>query len=121
MRIDKFLWCVRLCKSRSMATDACDRGQVQLNGHAAKPSREVKVGDAFSVRVPPIQRTYRVIHLPTSRVGAKLVNGFMEETTTHNDLEKLDTARKVRAAHRDPGSGRPTKRDRRDMDRFVRE
>lgn len=118
MRLDKFLWCVRLFKTRSLATEALRREQVMLNGRVVKPSAEVKVGDAFALRVPPIWREWEIIALPTSRTGAKLVPGLVTERTAFDDLEKLELARLVRARHRPPGSGRPTKRDRRDLERF---
>lgn len=118
MRLDKFLWCVRLFKTRSLATEALRREQVMLNGRMVKPSAEVKVGDAFALRVPPIWREWEIISLPTSRTGAKLVPGLVTERTAFDDLEKLELARLVRAGHRSPGSGRPTKRDRRELERF---
>ena len=118
MRLDKFIWCVRLCKTRSLAAEECKRGQVQLNGHEAKSSAVVKVGDVVSVRQPPIWRVFEVKEIPPSRVGAKLVPDLIEDKTPLEELEKQDLARKVRVASRDPGAGRPTKRERRDMERF---
>jgi ribosome-associated heat shock protein Hsp15 len=118
MRLDKFLWCVRLFKTRSLATDAMKRDQVMLNGRVVKPAAEVKVGDVFALRTPPIWRSWEVLEVPASRVGAKLVPGLMAERTAFTDLEKLETARLARAMDRPPGEGRPTKRDRRDMERF---
>lgn len=119
MRIDKFLWCVRLSPTRSAATEQCRRGHVELNGLVVKPAHEVVVGDEFAVRRPPIWRRYVIIGIPASRVGARLVGASIEERTPFEDLEKAEIARKVRAEQRDPGSGRPTKRERRDMDRFT--
>jgi ribosome-associated heat shock protein Hsp15 len=118
MRIDKFLWCVRLFKTRSLATDALRREQVQLNGRMVKASAEVKVGDVFALREPPVWRSWEILALPASRVGAKLVPGLIAERTSFADLEKLEIARMAKAQHREAGAGRPTKRDRRDMDRF---
>jgi ribosome-associated heat shock protein Hsp15 len=118
MRIDKFLWCVRLHKSRSLATEACQKGRVKLNDREVKPAAEVKVGERIAVRQPPIWRVFRVKALPTSRVGAKLVPDLLEEVTPWEELERLELARKVQADGRRPGEGRPTKRDRRDMERF---
>lgn len=118
MRIDKFLWCVRLFKTRSLATDALRREQVQLNGRVVKASAEVKVGDVFALREPPVWRSWEILALPASRVGAKLVPGLIAERTSFADLEKLEIARLAKAHDRDPGAGRPTKRDRRDMERF---
>ena len=119
MRIDKFLWCVRLFKTRSLATDAIKREQVMLEGRTMKPSVEVKPGDVFSLREPPIWRSWTIMAIPSTRVGAKLVPGLISECTTFADLERLEIARMARAQHRPVGEGRPTKRDRRDMDRFF--
>jgi ribosome-associated heat shock protein Hsp15 len=119
MRLDKFLWCVRLFKTRSLATDAMRREQVMLNGRVVKPSAEVKVGDTFAIRTPPVWRSWEIISMPASRVGAKLVPVLIAERTSFEDLEKLELARLAQAQHRPAGEGRPTKRDRRDMDRFT--
>ncbi len=118
MRIDKFLWCVRLCKTRSLAAEECKRSHVQLNGREAKASAEVKENDVVSVRQAPIWRVFHVKAIPPSRVGAKLVPELITDKTPWEDLEKQELARKVSAASRDPGAGRPTKRDRRDMENF---
>jgi ribosome-associated heat shock protein Hsp15 len=118
MRLDKFLWCVRLFKTRSLATDAMRRDQVKLNGREVKPSAEVKPGDTFALRTPPVWRSWQVLAIPTSRVGAKLVPDLMKEVTSFEDLEKLEIVRLAKAQDREPGAGRPTKRDRRDMDRL---
>ena len=119
MRIDKFLWCIRLFKTRSLATDAVKREQVKLGDRIVKASAEVKPGEVFAVRDPPIWRSWVITAIPASRVGAKLVPGLIEERTSFEDLQKLELTRLVKAEHRDPGEGRPTKRDRRDMDRFT--
>jgi len=118
MRIDKFLWCVRLCKSRSIATDECANGRVRIGDREVKASAEVKEGDVIAIRQAPIWRSFEVLSIPPSRVGAKLVSGLIADRTSWQDLETQELARKVRAESRDPGEGRPTKRDRRDMDRF---
>lgn len=120
MRLDKFLWCVRLCKTRSMAVDECKHGHVKLNDREAKASAEVKEGDRIAVRQAPIWRLFEVVQIPVSRVGAKLVCELIKDVTPWEDLEKQELARKVRAASRDPGAGRPTKHDRRAMERFNR-
>lgn len=121
MRIDKFLWCVRLFKTRSLATQALRSEQVKLNERVVKASTEVKVGEVFALREPPVWRSWEIVALPASRVGAKLVPGLIAERTSFEDLEKLELARLVKAQHREVGTGRPTKRDRRDMDRFQGE
>ena len=119
MRIDKFLWCARLSRTRSIATDECKRERVRLNDRVVKASYDVKTGDVISVRQPPIWRVFAVKAIPASRVGAKLVPDLLEDRTPFDDLLKQELARKVRAEQRDPGEGRPTKRDRRDMERFT--
>lgn len=121
MRIDKFLWCVRLCKSRNIAADECGNGRVRIGEREVKASAEVKVGEIIAVRQPPIWRRFEVLAVPSSRVSAKLVAGLIADRTPWEDLEKQELARKVRAESRDPGAGRPTKRDRRDIDRFNSE
>lgn len=121
MRLDKFLWCVRLAKTRSLAAELCTRGQVRLDEREIKPSAVVKPGQVIAVRVPPIWRNYEVLGLPASRLGAKLVPLHLAERTPWEELERLEIARKVRAADRPAGSGRPTKRERRDIDRFTGE
>ncbi len=121
MRIDKFLWCVRLCKSRSIATEECTNSRVRIGGREVKASVDVKVGDLIAIRQPPIWRSFEVLAITASRVGAKLVPGLIADRTAWEDLEKQELARKVRAENRDPGEGRPTKRDRRDIDRFTTE
>lgn len=121
MRLDKFLWCVRLFKTRSLASDAMRREQVMLNERVVKPSAEIKLGDTFALRTPPVWRSWEVVAIPNSRIGPKLVPGLITERTSFEDLDKLELARLAQALHRPAGEGRPTKRDRRDMDRFQRE
>ena len=121
MRIDKFLFCVRLFKTRSQAAEACGRGRILVNGVAVKPAREVKEGDEVSVKANPVFRSYRILALLKSRVGAAKVPLYITETTSQDDLLKLklmsDMAR-VSFGVRDRGAGRPTKKDRREIDRF---
>lgn len=119
MRIDKFLWCVRLFKTRSLATEAVRRELVRMNDRSVKASAEVQVGDRIYLREPPVWRSWTITAIPTSRVAAKLVADLMTERTSFADLEKLEMARSARAQQRHAGEGRPTKRDRRDMDRFT--
>ncbi len=121
MRIDKFLWCVRLFKTRSLATDAVRREQVCLGDRIVKASAEVKCGDVIALREPPIWRSWEIRGIPASRVGAKLVPDLLVERTSFADLDKLEMARMAKAMHRAPGEGRPTKRDRRDMERSLGE
>ena len=119
MRIDKFLWCVRLFKTRSLATEAVNSERIRLSEEIVKASKEVKKGDEISVKTPPIWRTYKVLEFPKSRVGAKLVEEYIAETTSEFDLEELEKVRLVQRQNREAGLyGRPTKRNRRDLDKF---
>ena len=93
MRIDKFLWCIRLFKTRSLATEAIKREQVRIGDRPVKASAEIKVGDLIALREPPIWRSWEVLAIPPSRVGAKLVPELIAERTSFEDLEKLELAR----------------------------
>ena len=121
MRIDKFLWCTRFFKTRSLATDAVKREQVRINGRTVKAAAEVKPGDVIALREPPVWRSWEVVAIPASRVGGRLVPELIAERTSFDDLEKLELSRLARSQQRHPGEGRPTKRDRRDLDRFARD
>ncbi len=121
MRLDKFLWCVRVFKTRSLATDAIKREQVKVNDRIVKASAEVKLGNTIALREPPIWRSWEVLAIPSSRVAAKLVPGLIAERTAFDDLDKLEIARLAKVHYRDPGEGRPTKRDRRDLEKFQGE
>ena len=118
MRIDKFMWCVRKYKTRSKATEGCNKGHIKLNDSDVKPSSTVKVGDTVSYRVPPIWKQCEVLDLPKSRVGAKLVEDLIKDTTTWQELEKLHLTLWAQKQERPRGAGRPTKRERRDIDRL---
>lgn len=119
MRMDKFIWCVRLAKTRTVATDLCNRSHVLVNNEDQKPSKSVSVGDIIAIRMAPIWRTYEVLDIPKSRIGAKLVADFIAERTSDEDLEQLELMRKTNQQNRLLGSiGRPTKKDRRTLDQF---
>jgi ribosome-associated heat shock protein Hsp15 len=118
-RIDKWLWAVRIFKTRSLATDACRSGSVAVNGRSAKPSREVLGGETVGVRQGLIQRTLRVLAVPAARVGAKRVAAYCEDQTPPAEFEKARTQRVQQFLARARGSGRPTKRDRRLIDRLL--
>ena len=118
-RIDKWLWAVRLYKTRSMATDACKKGQITMNGATMKPSKTIKEGDVVSVRKPPITYTFRVIKAIENRVGAKLVPEMLENVTSKEQYELLEMNRISGFVDRARGTGRPTKKDRRSLDEFV--
>lgn len=119
MRIDKYLWTVRLFKTRSIASDACKSGKVLINETTLKPSREVKPGVEFQIKKPPVTYTYRIIGFPKSRVGAKLVPDYLENITPQEELNKLEHMKIGVQSVREKGSGRPTKKDRRTIDGFF--
>ncbi len=115
-RIDKYLWSIRVFKTRSDATDACKGGKVRLNGNDVKPSRTIKPGDIITVRKGAILYSYRVIAAIEKRVGARLVPEYAENITPQEELDKLRHPVETFFLKRDPGSGRPTKKDRRQME-----
>lgn len=119
-RLDKWLWAVRVFKTRSLATDACRAGSVEVNAHPAKPAREVRPGEQVIVRQGLVTRTLRVVAMPVSRVGAKLVPEYCTDLTPPEEFEKARTQPVQQLLAREKGSGRPTKRDRRLLDRIFR-
>jgi ribosome-associated heat shock protein Hsp15 len=119
-RIDKFLWAVRVFKTRSMATEACKKGRIIIDGIQVKPSRVVKVDDVILIRKPPVVFTYRVINLTDNRVSAQRVPGFVTDITSAEEISKLKVCDTVFYA-REKGSGRPTKKERRTLDRVLDE
>lgn len=119
VRVDKWLWAVRLYKTRSIATEECKKGKIMINGMPLKPSREIKIGDKIQVKNPPIIRTYEVLGLAEKRMGAKLVDGFVKDITTPEELEILEVQKHMGWFNRDKGTGRPTKKDRRELDDFF--
>ena len=119
VRVDKYLWAMRIYKTRSIATDACKCGRVKMNGVEVKPSRMFHVGDVFTVRKGPITYTYRILQLWGNRLGAKLVPEYLQDITPTEQLELLELARYAAQSGRDRGTGRPTKKDRRDIEQFF--
>ena len=115
-RIDKYLWAIRVFKTRSDATDACKGGKVRINGADIKPSKNVRAGDVISVRKGAVTYTYRVIAVIDKRQGAKLVPQYAENITPEEELAKLKAPVETFFLNRDRGSGRPTKKERRQMD-----
>jgi len=115
-RIDKVLWALRVYKTRTEATDACKGGKVKIDGTNVKPSRLVKPGDTVSVHKGIIQYSYKLIQIPSHRLGAKLVPEFAENLTPEEELAKLRAPVETFFLRRDRGSGRPTKKDRREME-----
>jgi len=118
VRIDKFLWAVRLFKTRSVAAEACKKSKVLIRNQAVKSSRIVKVNDEIDIRIPPITRKYKVLALAEKRMGAKLTPGFIKDITTPDQLEMLELSKLAGNGKRDRGLGRPTKRDRRDLEKL---
>lgn len=119
MRIDKYLWCLRYYKTRSIATNACKKGSIKVNGMAVKPSREVYPGDTIGVRKDQINYTLEVMNLPESRLGAKLVDMYRKDTTPKEAFANTELLKYAKAHYRKKGVGRPTKKDRRDIDDFT--
>lgn len=116
MRVDKFLWCVRYFKTRSIATAACKQGKVRVNDLVVKPSREVYPTDKVSVRKNQIKYAINVLDLPPSRVGAKLVNLYITDITPKEEFDKKELLKYSQDYYRKKGTGRPTKKDRRELD-----
>ena len=116
VRIDKYLWAIRVYKTRTDATDACKGGKVRLNGYDVKPSKEVRTGDVIVVRKGAVTYTYKVLDIVDRRVGAKLVPDYAENQTPQEELDKLRVPVETFFLKRDRGAGRPTKKDRRQME-----
>ncbi len=118
VRIDKWMWATRIFKSRTIAVEACKRGRIMINNMPAKASRNVKLGDVVQVRKPPITYSFQVVGLIDRRVGAKLVPDYLKDVTPQDQLQVLENARLIGFVDRARGTGRPTKRDRRDLESF---
>ena len=119
MRIDKFLWCIRVYKTRSLAASQCKLEKVWLNGAEVKPSREVKLGDVLTVRKGPILFSYKALAYPRARLGAKLVSGYAQDVTAPEEMAKLEMIRMQFRLDRRRGLGRPTKKERRELDDYT--
>ena len=113
MRIDKYLWCIRLYKTRSMATTACKKGQVKIENSNVKPSKELFGNEQITVRKNQINYKIKVLDIPPSRVGAKLVDLYRKDLTPKEEFEKTELLKFAKDYYRKKGSGRPTKKDRR--------
>ena len=118
-RIDKWMWAVRIFKTRTIAAEACKKGRIQINGAQAKAARMVKPGDIIQVRKPPITYSFKVLQAIEKRVGAKLVSEMMENVTTPDQYELLEMSRVSGFVNRAKGTGRPTKKERRSLDDFT--
>lgn len=119
VRIDKWLWAMRVFKTRTIATDACKKGRVTMGGTPLKPSRTVKPGDVVEVRKPPMTFTFRVLQVCQNRLGAKLVPEYLENLTPKSQYDLLEMTRISGFIDRRKGLGRPTKREGREMSRFI--
>lgn len=119
MRIDKYLWCVRLFKSRTLATEAIAKGRVKMGGEPVKASRMLSLNEEFTLRRGPATFTYRVKGFPPARVGAKLVEEYLDDLTPQSERELLMGPKPGFNIWRAPGSGRPTKKERRELESFT--
>ncbi|WP_405296629.1 RNA-binding S4 domain-containing protein [Algibacter sp. Ld11] len=119
MRIDKYLWCIRYYKTRTLATTACKKGQVKINKDQVKPSREVYPQDIVELRKNQINYRLKVNDIPESRVGAKLVDLYRTDTTPKEEFEAQELLKYSKDYYRKKGVGRPTKKDRRDIDGYT--
>lgn len=117
-RIDKWLWAVRIFKTRTISTEACKKGRVLVGDTAVKPSRVIKVDDIIKVRKPPVTYSFRVLALTENRLGAKLVPEYMENITPKSELDLLEVIKISGFVDRRKGLGRPTKREGRELNRF---
>ncbi len=119
VRIDKWLWAMRIFKTRTIATEACKKGRVYVGDALANPSRTIKVGDVVKVRKPPVTYSFRVLALTQNRLGAKLVPDYMENITPQSELDLLEIVKISGFIDRRKGLGRPTKREGRELAEFT--
>ena len=120
-RVDKWLWAMRVFKTRTIATDACKKGRVTMGGNPVKPSRLIKAGDIIDVRKPPVTYTFRVKAVSANRLGARLVPDYLENITPQSQYDLLEMTKISGFVDRRKGLGRPTKRDSRELNRFKEE
>ena len=121
MRIDKYLWCTRYYKTRSIATEACKKGHIKLDGSNVKPSKDVFSGEKLTIRKNQINYEIVVLDIPANRVGAKLVDLYRKDVTPKEAFENQDILKFSKDYYRKKGTGRPTKKDRRDIDTYYDE
>jgi len=119
MRIDKYLWCTRYYKTRSIATEAIKKGHIKINGQQAKPSKDVTIGDKLTLRKDQIEYTLSVVGIPQNRVGAALVDLYRVDTTPKEAFEQLELLKLSKTHYREYGEGRPTKKDRREITDYL--
>lgn len=118
VRIDKWLWSVRIFKTRTLAVEACKKNRVMIDNVSVKASRNIKVGDVIQVKKPPVTFSFKVLQLTDKRMGAKLVPEFFENVTTPDQYEILELNKVSGYVDRQRGTGRPTKKERRDLENF---
>lgn len=118
MRIDKYLWCTRYYKTRSIATEACKKGHIKLNGSNVKPSKDVFTGEKLTIRKDQVNYEILVLDIPKNRVGAKLVDLYRKDITPEEAFQNQDLLKFSKDYYRKKGMGRPTKKDRRDIDTY---
>ena len=119
VRIDKWLWATRIFKSRSIAVEACKKGRIMIGGTTVKASRMIKIGDIIQVKKPPIVYSFQVLDITERRMGAKLVPNFLKDVTPKEQLEILELSKITGFVNRAKGTGRPTKKDRRELTDFT--
>lgn len=119
VRIDKWVWAVRIFKTRSQATEACKKGHIIIDNLPAKPSRHIHPGDVIQVRKPPYTRRFKVLALAEKRMSAGLVSDFAKDVTPPEELALQEIQKNMRWMTREKGTGRPTKKERRDLDDFF--
>ena len=119
VRIDKWLWAVRVFKTRTIAAEACKKGRVLIENNSVKPARMIRIGDIVQVKKPPVTYSFKVIYISQKRMGAKLVSNFMENVTPPEEYEILEMNKLSGFVDRQRGTGRPTKKDSRDLEQFT--
>lgn len=119
MRIDKYLWCIRFFKTRSIATEACKKGHIKIDNSNCKPSKEIFGNEDISVRKNQINYKIKVLDIPENRIGAKLVDLYRKDLTPKEEFDKTDLLKYSKDYYRKKGVGRPTKKDRRDIDDYY--
>ena len=119
MRIDKFLWCIRFYKTRAISAEEVKKNRVRVGENVLKPSKEVNVGEVYTIRKNQIDYKIKVIQIPANRVGAKLVSLYIQDLTPPEQMELMKQRMSAQNYYRQKGLGRPTKRDRRDLDDFI--
>ena len=118
MRIDKYLWCVRMFKTRNIASIACKKGQVKIDGNNLKPSKDIFGTEVITIRKNQINYKIKVLDIPANRVGAKLVDLYRKDITPKEEFERTDLLKYSKDYYRKKGVGRPTKKDRRDIEDY---